>query len=159
MSESNVRRLVEKLSRMRGAALKLGQFLSIQGQPLPRIIYIRSYVYPFRLEALTGPDRANYDASPEQRELHAALADRSESTSPTSLLELTGFVESTRFESRTRLGISLLFLRSHSLRRRFNWTGPRRRLVSLFPLRCSVPALGSSRHQGAISWSPQVDRE
>ncbi|KDE02669.1 ABC1-A atypical protein kinase [Microbotryum lychnidis-dioicae p1A1 Lamole] len=30
MSESNVRRLVDKLSRMRGAALKLGQFMSIQ---------------------------------------------------------------------------------------------------------------------------------
>lgn len=31
MSEANVRRMVDKLSRMRGAALKLGQFLSIQG--------------------------------------------------------------------------------------------------------------------------------
>lgn len=31
MSEANVRRLVDKLSRMRGAALKLGQFMSIQG--------------------------------------------------------------------------------------------------------------------------------
>lgn len=31
MSEANVSRLVDKLSRMRGAALKLGQFLSIQG--------------------------------------------------------------------------------------------------------------------------------
>lgn len=31
MSEANVGRLVDKLSRMRGAALKLGQFLSIQG--------------------------------------------------------------------------------------------------------------------------------
>ncbi|CAE6541219.1 unnamed protein product [Rhizoctonia solani] len=30
MSEANISRLVEKLSRMRGAALKLGQFLSIQ---------------------------------------------------------------------------------------------------------------------------------
>ncbi|CAG7848324.1 Protein ABC1 homolog, mitochondrial Flags: Precursor [Serendipita indica DSM 11827] len=30
MSEANVTRLVEKLSRMRGAALKLGQFMSIQ---------------------------------------------------------------------------------------------------------------------------------
>nr|CRX79151.1 hypothetical protein ls5930a1_00181 [Leucosporidium scottii] len=30
MSEANVRRLVDKLSRMRGAALKLGQFMSIQ---------------------------------------------------------------------------------------------------------------------------------
>ncbi|KAG9021287.1 hypothetical protein FS842_006710 [Serendipita sp. 407] len=32
MSEANVSRLVDKLSRMRGAALKLGQFMSIQGQ-------------------------------------------------------------------------------------------------------------------------------
>ncbi|THH05684.1 hypothetical protein EW145_g4624 [Phellinidium pouzarii] len=31
MSPANVSRLVEKLSRMRGAALKLGQFMSIQG--------------------------------------------------------------------------------------------------------------------------------
>lgn len=31
MSEANVRRLVDKLSKMRGAALKLGQFMSIQG--------------------------------------------------------------------------------------------------------------------------------
>jgi predicted unusual protein kinase regulating ubiquinone biosynthesis (AarF/ABC1/UbiB family) len=31
LSESNVNRLVDKLSRMRGAALKMGQMLSIQG--------------------------------------------------------------------------------------------------------------------------------
>jgi predicted unusual protein kinase regulating ubiquinone biosynthesis (AarF/ABC1/UbiB family) len=31
MNEANVKRLVNKLSRMRGAALKLGQFMSIQG--------------------------------------------------------------------------------------------------------------------------------
>ena len=31
LTESNVKRLVTKLTRMRGAALKLGQFLSIQG--------------------------------------------------------------------------------------------------------------------------------
>jgi aarF domain-containing kinase len=31
MTEANIRRLVTKLSKMRGAALKLGQFLSIQG--------------------------------------------------------------------------------------------------------------------------------
>jgi aarF domain-containing kinase len=31
MTEANVQRLVDKLVRMRGAALKLGQFLSIQG--------------------------------------------------------------------------------------------------------------------------------
>lgn len=33
MSSDNMKRLVDKLSRMRGAALKLGQFLSIQGKP------------------------------------------------------------------------------------------------------------------------------
>jgi aarF domain-containing kinase len=32
MTEGNVRRLVTKLTQMRGAALKLGQFMSIQGQ-------------------------------------------------------------------------------------------------------------------------------
>lgn len=31
LSDANVERLVNKLSKMRGAALKLGQFLSIQG--------------------------------------------------------------------------------------------------------------------------------
>lgn len=31
LSASNVNRLVDKLSKMRGAALKLGQFMSIQG--------------------------------------------------------------------------------------------------------------------------------
>lgn len=31
MTEANIKRLVAKLSQMRGAALKLGQFLSIQG--------------------------------------------------------------------------------------------------------------------------------
>ena len=31
MTEANIKRLVSKLSQMRGAALKLGQFLSIQG--------------------------------------------------------------------------------------------------------------------------------
>ncbi|KAI5475015.1 hypothetical protein MNV49_002107 [Pseudohyphozyma bogoriensis] len=34
MSEANVRRMVDKLSRMRGAALKLGQFMSIQDSKL-----------------------------------------------------------------------------------------------------------------------------
>jgi aarF domain-containing kinase len=31
MTEANLTRLVSKLTRMRGAALKVGQFLSIQG--------------------------------------------------------------------------------------------------------------------------------
>lgn len=33
LTEANVKRLVSKLSQMRGAALKVGQFLSIQGTP------------------------------------------------------------------------------------------------------------------------------
>jgi predicted unusual protein kinase regulating ubiquinone biosynthesis (AarF/ABC1/UbiB family) len=32
MTEANIKRLVSKLSQMRGAALKLGQFMSIQGK-------------------------------------------------------------------------------------------------------------------------------
>lgn len=31
MTEANIKRIVSKLSQMRGAALKLGQFMSIQG--------------------------------------------------------------------------------------------------------------------------------
>lgn len=31
MTEANLNRLVSKLSKMRGAALKMGQFMSIQG--------------------------------------------------------------------------------------------------------------------------------
>jgi aarF domain-containing kinase len=34
MTEANIKRLVAKLSQMRGTALKLGQFLSIQGSCL-----------------------------------------------------------------------------------------------------------------------------
>ena len=42
MSEANVSRLVNKLSRMRGAALKLGQFLSIQGD---RTLLLNRHIY------------------------------------------------------------------------------------------------------------------
>ena len=38
MSEANVKRLVGKLSQMRGAALKLGQFMSIQGELDARVM-------------------------------------------------------------------------------------------------------------------------
>jgi aarF domain-containing kinase len=37
MNEANIKRLVNKLSKMRGAALKMGQFLSIQGNFLQAI--------------------------------------------------------------------------------------------------------------------------
>ena len=41
MTEANIKRLVGKLSQMRGAALKLGQFLSIQGMLRIYILYIK----------------------------------------------------------------------------------------------------------------------
>jgi aarF domain-containing kinase len=40
MTEANLTRLVSKLTRMRGAALKVGQFLSIQG---PTMLSLLSY--------------------------------------------------------------------------------------------------------------------
>lgn len=49
MTEANIKRLVSKLSQMRGAALKLGQFMSIQGELLRypcRIRLMRDYRYP-----------------------------------------------------------------------------------------------------------------
>ena len=43
LSEGNVKRLVAKLTKMRGAALKLGQFLSIQGLAFhPVDLFVRS---------------------------------------------------------------------------------------------------------------------
>jgi aarF domain-containing kinase len=38
MSEANIERLVAKLAKMRGAALKLGQFLSIQGSSVESFV-------------------------------------------------------------------------------------------------------------------------
>ena len=43
MTEANIKRLVMKLSQMRGAALKLGQFMSIQGMS-------RSYFFFFQFQ-------------------------------------------------------------------------------------------------------------
>ena len=44
MSEPNMKRLVSKLSRMRGAALKLGQMLSFQGQKRTSLVLCSLYV-------------------------------------------------------------------------------------------------------------------
>ena len=41
MTEANLTRLVSKLARMRGAALKVGQFLSIQGARVPRLLNLK----------------------------------------------------------------------------------------------------------------------
>lgn len=43
MTEGNIKRLVSKLTQMRGAALKIGQFMSIQGQsshPLSKMHFL-----------------------------------------------------------------------------------------------------------------------
>nr|ASF90267.1 hypothetical protein SPAR03385 [Bartheletia paradoxa] len=64
MSEKNVERLVEKLSRMRGAALKLGQFLSIQD----------ANVLPVQIEdiLLRVQNSANYMPEWQMRKVMAA---------------------------------------------------------------------------------------
>ncbi|KAJ9095026.1 hypothetical protein QFC21_005819 [Naganishia friedmannii] len=55
MSEANIRRLVDKLSKMRGAALKLGQFMSIQD----------TNVLPEQLERVLQQVQANADYMPD----------------------------------------------------------------------------------------------
>ena len=48
LSESNMNRLVAKLSRMRGAALKLGQMMSFQGTlNLTEFCLYISFQYPY----------------------------------------------------------------------------------------------------------------
>lgn len=41
MTEGNIKRLVSKLTQMRGAALKLGQFMSIQGAVDCRLAHVQ----------------------------------------------------------------------------------------------------------------------
>ena len=58
MTEANIKRLVGKLSQMRGAALKLGQFLSIQGMLRIYILYFKKrevliFVWDCRYTCLT----------------------------------------------------------------------------------------------------------
>lgn len=40
LTEANLNRLVSKLSKMRGAALKMGQFMSIQGYSNENILFM-----------------------------------------------------------------------------------------------------------------------
>lgn len=63
MSERNIRRLVDKLSTMRGAALKVGQFLSIQSRP----------DMPGPLEQVLARVQASAHAMPE-RQLQQVLS-------------------------------------------------------------------------------------
>lgn len=68
MSDSNVRRLVDKLSRMRGAALKLGQFMSIQGESDMQSSLLTSAdsnVLPPEIERVLQQVQANANCMPE----------------------------------------------------------------------------------------------
>jgi aarF domain-containing kinase len=81
MTEANITRLVSKLSQMRGAALKLGQLMSIPGMHSSLIIFLFLSV-PAR-SSLTRDARHLHSPSwcrqhlpprPGQRTLHARLA-------------------------------------------------------------------------------------
>jgi len=63
LSEANMTRLVAKLSRMRGAALKLGQMMSFQGMKLPILLSRTSFLTCYRLE--TPP--ASHQCGPSAR--------------------------------------------------------------------------------------------
>ena len=63
LSAGNMERLVAKLSRMRGAALKLGQMMSFQGQ-LPRNIQCSVTYACDRFENAPGTDQRSPAASP-----------------------------------------------------------------------------------------------
>ncbi|CAO1634110.1 unnamed protein product [Parajaminaea phylloscopi] len=65
MSESNIRRLVNKLSQMRGAALKLGQFLSIQ----------EAAVLPKEIEDVLRQVQSGADYMP-QHQLNAVMEEQ-----------------------------------------------------------------------------------
>ncbi|KAH9461440.1 hypothetical protein MJO28_009319 [Puccinia striiformis f. sp. tritici] len=52
LSEANVRRLVDKLTKMRGAALKLGQFLAIQGCHSISDLFLTTPVHPPKVPQL-----------------------------------------------------------------------------------------------------------
>lgn len=76
MTEANITRLVSKLSQMRGAALKLGQFMSIQGAHPFVIFYLLSAAnLGTRHPSPTPRSRQDIPPRSRQRPLYAGLAD------------------------------------------------------------------------------------
>lgn len=73
-SAGNMERLVAKLSKMRGAALKLGQMLSFQG--LSQTSRQPSYTNRSRFENASRPDPECPPAGPRPRRLHASIPAR-----------------------------------------------------------------------------------
>lgn len=70
MSDANIRRLVSTLGRMRGAALKLGQFMSIQGmfarnlRVIPRLIR-DNHMLPPEIEKVLQQVQAHANYMPD----------------------------------------------------------------------------------------------
>ena len=72
MSAGNMDRLVAKLSRMRGAALKLGQMISFQGRSNHSINEFVLRLY--RCKDATGAHLGSSSESSRQCRLHARVA-------------------------------------------------------------------------------------
>ena len=76
MTEANLNRLVSKLSQMRGAALKIGQFMSIQGMKMClHHSQCLSVEISFRHTCSTGGTGTGFSQSTRCCTLHAKLAD------------------------------------------------------------------------------------
>jgi hypothetical protein len=76
MTEANLTRLVSKLTRMRGAALKVGQFLSIQGSRIPPRLFEPETDMELHRYARAAPrTRPRLSSRARQCALHAQLAD------------------------------------------------------------------------------------
>jgi aarF domain-containing kinase len=73
LSEGNMNRLVAKLSRMRGAALKMGQMMSFQGA-LQALDVESARLTLSRLQSPAANDQYHSSASARQCRLHASLA-------------------------------------------------------------------------------------
>ncbi|KIR60187.1 Atypical/ABC1/ABC1-A protein kinase [Cryptococcus bacillisporus CA1873] len=68
MSDANIRRLVSTLGRMRGAALKLGQFMSIQGPSLPPLhppLHNNNHMLPPEIEQVLHQVQAHANYMPD----------------------------------------------------------------------------------------------
>jgi aarF domain-containing kinase len=67
LSQSNIERIVEKLTKMRGAALKLGQMLSIQGIPALNLILEDNAAMPVELQEILQRVQNNANHMPEHQ--------------------------------------------------------------------------------------------
>ena len=91
ISEANIDRLLNKLSRMRGAALKLGQMISIQGNEMINVNYI---VTTFYLHDIYFIDN---DMLPAQLERVLLRVQNSANYMPNWQMEVTNKLKSAEF--------------------------------------------------------------